>query len=117
MKFLAILPAAAILATPAVAGPYANVESNTGRIGNEWTGSIIEPHVGYEGELSEDASYYIQAGPAISLPNGKDASTDFSGKAGVVVGVSENVELYKEVYFITGEETSYNLKAGATYRF
>ena len=114
-----IIAAGILLASApaAIAGPYANVESNSGRIGNDYTGSLIETHVGYEGELGEAADWYVQAGPAFGLPDGKDAQTDISGKAGIVYDVSENVELYKEVYFLTGDETSYNFKAGATYRF
>jgi len=114
-----IIAAGILLASApaAIAGPYANVESNSGRIGNDYTGSLIETHVGYEGELGEAADWYVQAGPAFSLPNGEDAETDISGKAGIVYQVSDKVELYKEVHFITGDETSTNFKAGATYRF
>ena len=105
-------------APAAIAGPYVNIESNSGRYGNDYTGSLIESHVGYEGQIGEsDASYYVQGGPAFGLPNGSDATTDFSGKAGVVYDVSDNVEVYKEIYFITGDETATNFKAGLTYRF
>jgi hypothetical protein len=105
-------------APAAIAGPYVNLESNSGRIGNDYTGSLIELHKGFEGSIGDtDADWYVQAGPAFSLPNGEDAETNLSGKAGVVLDVTENVELYKEVYFITGEDTAWNFKAGATYRF
>ena len=105
-------------ASAAVAGPYVNLESNSGRIGNDYVGSTIELHKGFEGQIGEtDAAWYIQAGPAFVLPDGEDASTELSGKAGVVLDVSENVELYKEVYAITGDKTAWNFKAGATYRF
>jgi len=114
-----IIAAGILLASgsAAIAGPYANLETNSGRIGNEYTGSLIELHAGYEGELGDAAEWYVQAGPAFGLPDGSDAETDFSGKAGLVYNVSDNVELYKEIYFITGDETSTNFKAGATYRF
>ena len=117
MKFLAILPAAAILAAPAVAGPYANVEANSSIFGDEFKGSVIETHVGYEGELGEDTGWYVQAGPAFTLNNGEEASTDFSGKAGVTTQLSEKVEVYGEYSFITGSELTSGIKAGATYRF
>ena len=115
-----IIAAGILLASgsAAVAGPYVNIESNSGRYGNDYTGTLIEVHKGYEGQIGEsDAGYYVQAGPAFGLPNGSDATTDFSGKAGIVYDVTENVELYKEVYFLTGDETTTNFKAGATYRF
>ena len=115
-----IIAAGILLASgsAAIAGPYVNLESNSGRIGNEYTGTLIELHKGYEGQIGDsDAGYYVQAGPAFTLPNGEDAETNLSGKAGVVYDVTENVELYKEVYFITGADTQWNVKAGATYRF
>ena len=115
-----IIAAGILLASApaAIAGPYVNIESNSGRYGNDYTGSLIEVHKGYEGQIGEsEAGYYVQAGPAFGLPNGSDATTDFSGKAGVVYDVSEKLELYKEVYFLTGDETTTNFKAGATYRF
>ena len=117
MKSFAILLAATFAAAPAVAGPYANVESNSGRIGNDYTGSLIEAHVGYEGEIGEASGYYIQAGPAFGIPDGEDATTDFSGKAGLTHEWTENLSSYKEVYFLTGDETSWNVKAGVTYKF
>ena len=48
-------------ASAAVAGPYVNLESNSGRVGNDYTGSVIELHKGYEGQIGEsDAGYYVQ---------------------------------------------------------
>ena len=62
--------------TAAVAGPYVNVENNSGFTGSAYKGNVTEFHVGYEGDLGEDASYYVQAGPAViaadvkrSIPN------------------------------------------------
>ena len=57
MKFLAILPAAAILATPAVAGPYVNIESETGFNGLNSEGTVIRNDVGYEGTLGENSTW------------------------------------------------------------
>ena len=114
-----IIAAGILLASApaAIAGPYVNVETNSNRYGNDYLGSVIETHVGYEGELGDLADYYVQGGPAFSLPNGSDAETDFSGKAGIVYEAAENLEIYKELYFITGDETATTFKAGATYRF
>jgi len=114
-----IIAAGILLASApaAVAGPYANVESNSNRYGNDYLGTVIETHVGYEGVLGDAADWYVQGGPAFSLPNGEDAETDFSGKAGVVIFPAENLEVYKELYFITGDETATTFQAGVTYRF
>ena len=35
MKFLAILPVVALSATPALAGPYVNIEANSGFTGSD----------------------------------------------------------------------------------
>ena len=116
-KIFAISAASVLCAAPAIAGPYGNIESNSGRIGNDYTGSLIETHVGYEGEIGEASGYYIQAGPAFGVPDGEDATTDFSGKAGLTHEWTENLSSYKEGYFLTGDETSWNVKAGVTYKF
>jgi outer membrane receptor protein involved in Fe transport len=117
MKFLAILPAAAIFAAPAVAGPYVNTESNSSWYGADALGTVIELHGGYEGEITEGVGYYVQAGPALVLPEGGSNDTQFSGKAGVVADVTDELEVYGEYAFITGDEFGSNVKVGATYRF
>ena len=43
--------------TVAVAGPYANIESNTTYFGEDYLGSVTETHAGYEGELGESGSW------------------------------------------------------------
>ena len=51
MKFALIAGAASLMAAPAMAGPYVNVETNAGYLGNEYQGATTETHVGYEGDL------------------------------------------------------------------
>ena len=48
MKILAILPAALFAAAPVLAGPYANVETNSGFVGSDYSGSVKDVHVGYQ---------------------------------------------------------------------
>lgn len=62
-KIIAILSAAA-LATPAVAGPYVNVENNAGFSGSNFGGHVTDFHIGYESG-NDVSSYYVQAGPTI----------------------------------------------------
>jgi len=100
----------------AIAAPYVNVESNSSFSGNDYTGGLIESHVGYEGE-GEGTSWYIQAGPALVLTDGADSEVELSGKVGGSVAVSESTELYGETSFITGKTNGYGLKTGVTYRF
>ena len=114
-----IIPAALIgLSAPAIAGPYANVEANSGYVGSDYLGTTTEAHVGYEGELGEKVGYYVQAGPAFISEDGGETATELSGKVGISAAASENLEVYGELSFITDEgDNGYGSKVGATYRF
>ena len=112
MKILALLPAALFAAAPVLAGPYANVETNSGYSGSDFTGSATDVHVGYEG-----ANWYVQAGPALLAPDGEDGDIELSGKAGGSYGINEALSVYGEVSFLTGDTTSYGTKAGLKYNF
>ena len=123
MKHLLI--AAAVIAAPsaAIAGPYVNLESNSSFTGSSYDGSVIETHVGYESELGEASSWYIQGGPAFLLPNDGDETTELSGKVGLSTAVTEQLEAYGEVSAMTTGEMDFEedidlgVKAGLTFRF
>jgi len=100
---IALAAAAPLMAAPALAGPYVNVEANAGWTGDDYTSTTTDIHVGYEGEVGT-ASYYVQAGPAIVAVDGVDTETEFSGKAGVGIPVSEDIGVYGEVSFLTAED-------------
>ena len=51
----------------AVAGPYVNVEANSGWTGSNYTGTTTDAHVGYEGAFGETGSWYVQGGGYSSL--------------------------------------------------
>ena len=117
-----ILAAGALLAisSPAYAGgAYGNVENNALWTGGEYDAAVTEVHAGYE----FDNGIYVQAGPAFVSVDGEDLETEYSGKVGVVADVSENVEVYGEVAFITEDqsfdtsELNVGTKLGLTYRF
>ena len=106
----------------AIAGPYANVESNSGYLGNDYQGGVTDVHVGYENALGESASYYIQGGPAFVFEDGSDTETEISGKAGVGVDVTEQLNIYGEISFLTEDRTfeedlNIGVKGGAIFRF
>ena len=89
----------------AVAGPYVNVETNAGWVGDDYVGATTDLHVGYEGAVGDSgASYYVQGGPAIIAADGVDTETQFSGKAGVGIPVSEALSAYGEVSFLTADD-------------
>jgi len=113
--------AAAIALAPAaaLAGPYVNVETNAGWVGDDYTSATTDLHVGFEGEAGA-ASYYIQAGPAIVAVDGEETDTQFSGKAGIGVPVSDAIGVYGEMSFLTAEdEDDFGLggKLGVKYNF
>ena len=116
--FIAAAVAAPLMAAPAIAGPYVNLETNSGLVGSDYEGTVIDSHVGYEGGLGEDAGYYVQAGPAFISEDGGDTDTELSGKAGISVAATERLDVYGEISFVTDEDDNgYGVKTGVTYRF
>ena len=113
--------AAAVAFAPAaaLAGPYVNVEANAGWVGDNYTSTTTDIHVGYEGEVGA-ASYYVQAGPAVVAVDGEETDTQFSGKAGLGLPISDALSAYGEVSFLTAEdEDDFGLggKLGLKYNF
>jgi hypothetical protein len=116
----AALAAAPLFAGAAMAGPYVNVEANSGFTGSDYNGTTTDLHIGYEGALGESAGWYAQIGPSIVTPDGGTTDTVISGKAGLGADVTDNLGLYGEVSFATGAngaDNGYGVKAGAKYRF
>mgnify|MGYP003115727254 CR=1 FL=1 len=105
----------------ALAGPYVNVETNAGWVGDDYSGATTDIHVGYEGALGESgASYYVQGGPAVIAVDGEDTDTQFSGKAGIGFPVSDAIGVYGEVSFLTADDDDdFGLggKLGVKYNF
>tara|TARA_Y100000004_G_scaffold79363_1_gene89220 strand:+ start:5262 stop:5633 length:372 start_codon:yes stop_codon:yes gene_type:complete len=105
----------------AFAGPYVNVETNAGWTGADYTGAATDFHVGYEGDLGESASWYVQGGATYVSPDGADADTVPSGKAGLSVAATESLGVYGEVSFVgSGDEDidrGYGGKLGVKYTF
>ena len=104
--FKSVFAASAALfasAGAALAGPYVNVETNAGWVGDDYTSATTDLHVGYEGTAGA-ASYYVQAGPAIVAVDGEETDTQFSGKAGIGLPVSDALGVYGELSFLTAED-------------
>jgi hypothetical protein len=102
---IAAVAAAPLFAGAALAGPYVNVETNAGWTGDDYTGATTDLHVGFEGDIGETASYYIQAGPAVVAVDGSDTETQFSGKAGLGLDVADNLGVYGELSFLTADDS------------
>ena len=124
MKSIAFLPAAVMALTPAaIAGPYANVETNAGWSGNSYNGQTTEVHAGFENALGEDASWYVQGGPAFVGTSGEPLERRWSGKTGLGVDVTEKLGVYGELSAMTAGEDletdalGLGAKLGAKYKF
>ena len=119
---IAAAAAAPMFAAPAFAGPYVNIESNSGFTGSDYSSTLLETHLGYESSLSDSTSFYVQGGPAISFPDNGDSTTELSGKVGLGVQATERLSVYGEVAAVTTNEMEFdnlpvNVKAGVKYSF
>ena len=105
----------------ALAGPYVNVETNAGWTGSDYAGATTDIHLGYEGPLGEDASYYIQGGIAVVSPDGGETDTVPSGKAGLGLALSDALGAYGEFSFqgsgASDIDYGYGGKVGLKYNF
>jgi len=117
----AALAAAPLFAGAAMAGPYVNIEANSGFAGSDYSGTTTDFHVGYEGSnAAGTAGYYIQGGPSLKTPDGGTNETVFSGKVGGSVAATDNLGVYGEFSLATAKgavKNSYGVKAGVKYAF
>ena len=118
---IALVAAAPLMAAPALAGPYVNVEANSGWTGSNYNGTVTDAHVGYEGELGESTSWYVQGGASLVSPDGGETDTVPSGKAGLGIALTDALGAYGEVSFIgSGDDDidrGYGAKLGVKYSF
>ena len=121
----AVFAAPFVLSSAAFAGPYVNLESNASYPDGDYSGATTDLAIGYEGTTSEGkVAYYVQGGPAfVHDEAADDTETQFSGKVGASVGVSEDLAVYAEVSGISDEDASgddiinFGGKLGAKFTF
>ena len=103
----------------AFAGPYVNVEANSGFVGSDYSGTITDLHVGFDGALGDKAGYYIQGGPAVVAIDGEDQETELSGKVGLTAQASDKLGVYGEISVLTNgdDDANYGTKVGVKYSF
>ena len=121
MKKLALVLVTTLASTPAMAGPYVNVETKASYTGSDYNSRATDLHVGYENKLGS-LNWYIQGGQTINSEDGAEESdSSFSGKFGGSVAATQKIKVYGEVAFSNffDEETtkSYGTKLGAKYTF
>ena len=108
--------------TVAHARPYANVETNSGFAGSDYSATSIETHLGYESSLGESSSWYIQGGPAFIIPDSGEGTQAASGKVGVSTALTSDLDAYGEFAVITADNYDFdslssNVKLGLKYTF
>ena len=121
----AIFAAPFVLSSAAFAGPYVNLESNASYPDGDYTGATTDLAIGFEGTTSEGkVAYYIQGGPAfVHSESADDTETEFSGKVGASVAVSDDLSVYGEVSGISNEDSTgdtvrdFGAKIGAKFVF
>ena len=118
MKKLALVLATTLASTPAMAGPYVNVETNANYTGSDYTSRTTDLHVGYENELGALA-FYVQGGKTINAADGVDSDSNFSGKVGGSVAATERLGVYGElaVTAVEDSDNTFGTKLGAKFSF
>ena len=118
MKKLALVLASTLASTPAMAGPYVNVETNANYTGSDYTSRTTDLHVGYENELGALA-FYVQGGKTINAADGVDSDSNCSGKVGGSVAATERLGVYGElaVTAVEDSDNTFGTKLGAKYSF
>ena len=105
----------------ALAGPYVNVEANSGWVGSDYAGTATDLHVGYEGDLTDNATYYVQGGATVVSPDGGESDTVPSGKAGLGIALTDSLGAYGEISFVGSGDSDidrgYGSKLGVKYSF
>ena len=113
--------ALSLSAGAAFAGPYVNVEANSGWTGSDYSGTATDLHLGYEGAIGESASYYVQGGASVVSPDSGESDTVPSGKAGVGLSLTDALGAYGEVSFVGSGDSDvdrgYGTKLGLKYNF
>ena len=120
-----IAAVAAISVSPlaAFAGPYVNIENNSGFNDKDFTGGATDLHIGFEGNVSDAVSLYAQGGPQIQHVKDADSENEYSGKIGGNIAVTERLGIYGEVAAVTVDQEfdfeSLNIgtKIGAKFNF
>jgi len=119
MKTLALALASTLVAGPAFAGVYVNVESNAGYTGSDYESRTTDFHVGYESTAGA-VDWYVQGGPAVVAVDGADSDNQLSGKIGANVAATEKLGFYGELSVVTADgdvDNSWGTKIGTKYSF
>ena len=118
MKKIILTVAAATLSSPVLAGPYVNVETNSSFTGSDYKSTATDLHLGFEGEAN-DLAWYIQGGKTINTADGSESDSNWSGKTGAKLPVTDKLGIYGELSFaqVEGADNNWGTKLGTKFTF
>ena len=118
MNKIILTVAAATLSSPVLAGPYVNVETKSSFTGSDYTSTSTDLHLGFEGK-TKDLSYYIQGGKTLKSADGGDSDTNWSGKTGAKLPVTDKLGIYGKLNFaqVEGADNKWGTKLGSKFTF
>tara|TARA_R100000353_G_scaffold13724_1_gene13796 strand:- start:160 stop:516 length:357 start_codon:yes stop_codon:yes gene_type:complete len=118
MKKILLIVAAAAISSPVLAGPYVNLETKAKYTGSDYKSRGTDLHVGYENKIN-DLAWYIQGGQTLNSIDGGDSDSNWSGKTGAKLPVTDKLKVYGELSFsqVEGSDNSWGTKLGTKYSF
>ncbi len=118
MKKILLIATLTTLSTPVLARPYVNVETRAKYTGNDYTSRATDLHVGYESKVKELA-WYIQGGKTLNAADGSESDSNWSGKTGAKLPVTDKLGIYGELSFSQVEDADNNwgTKLGTKFTF
>ena len=118
MKKFLLVAAAATISSPVLAGPYVNVETKSSFTGSDYTSTSTDLHLGFEGK-AKDLAWYIQGGETLKSADGGDSDTNWSGKTGAKLPVTDKLGIYGELNFahVEGSDNKWGTKLGTKFTF
>jgi len=118
MKKILLLVATAAMSSPVLARPYINLETRAKYTGNDYTSRATDLHVGYEDKV-KDLAWYIQGGKTLNAVDGSESDSNWSGKTGAKLPVTDKLGVYGELSFSQVEDADNNwgTKLGTKFTF
>ena len=118
MKKFILVAAAATLTSPVLARPYVNVESNASYTGSDYKSRATDLHVGYESKV-KDLAWYVQGGKTLNAADGSESDSNWSGKTGAKLPVTDKLGIYGELSFsqVDDADNNWGTKLGTKFTF
>jgi len=108
-----------LLASSALAGPYVRGEATVNLSGSQYSNTEVDLLGGYEEDINERTSWWIEAGPSVLFEDGGGQEVRFKIKSGINYTATEQLDLYGEIGTVINQSTEndYYGKAGFKYKF